>query len=91
MSRSLRKNKIIGHCGGVNRSERRDKRRAHKKLRVRLHNTLKAVVNQAGTDANSKDTEIDVYLTLRHVSDIRTFSKEGKFYWVNMPARFLRK
>ena len=47
MTRSRKKNPIHGHtCGGCNRGEKQDKRRANRKLRRKVH--------------ESPDTDLDV-------------------------------
>lgn len=74
MSKSFRKTPIFGMCNG---SEKRDKRRANRRLRGR-------VKVQVQHDA-------EVLPVLREVSNVWTFQKDGKTYWSSATESAMRK
>jgi hypothetical protein len=76
MSRSLRHNPITGIA--VADSEKYDKRKANRILRARVRVAL----------ARKDDPVLPV---LREVSDVWAFAKDGKKYWSDAPAKWLRK
>jgi len=63
------------------KSEKRDKVKAHRALRVAERRSLSLL----GTDL---DTDFPV---IRNVSDVWAFEGDGKSYWNNAPARHYRK
>jgi len=71
MSRSRKKVPISGiTCGGCNRSDKKDKTRANRKLRRIVH--------------SNPDTDI----TIRDVSNVYDFAKDGKQYNMHTPSAY---
>jgi hypothetical protein len=77
MSRSRKKLPIVGNT--VAKSEKQDKRQAHKAFRAKVRRVL------------SKDPESDLLPEEREVSDPYLFSKDGKQYVKTDQERARRK
>jgi len=86
MSRSLRRNPIIGHTTAE--SEKYDKRLANRCLRRSSRQALRA--SQDGSGALPVEGVLDLPL-LREVSNVYSFDKDGK-QWLDDPdPKDLRK
>lgn len=72
MSRSYRKNKIIGNVKNAD-SEKKDKTNANKKLRRLVKVRI------------AKKTE--TLPLLKEISNIWSFAKDGKYYWAGMTKK----
>lgn len=74
MSKSYKKNPIFGHASS---SEKKDKRRANRKLRKKIKQSM--------------NREFDILPYLREVSDVWGFAKDGKIYNINPKEEWMRK
>ena len=75
MSRSKRKTQIHGITTAV--SEKKNKRKANRKFRRMVRGSLK-----------SKGENLP---TLREVSNVENFAKDGKKYWKCISSKLMRK
>lgn len=81
MSRSRRKKKIFGiSCSG---SEKREKTAHHRRLRRRVADALRESLR---TGDEPETLPVD-----REVSDVWTWSKDGKIYWGGASEKDMRK
>lgn len=76
MSKSFRKSKIFGNCGGKRDSEKKDKLISNRSLRRKNKTELKS-----GKLLTSK----------RENSNIWSFKKDGKHYWKDATKKDMRK
>lgn len=75
MTRSYRHSKVIGTAKC--RSERWDKKIWHSKFRAKIHTLL----------ASGKEADVDI----KEVSDPWSMNKDGKNYWPDITAKYMRK